>query len=595
VEDLAQKAGLSRSMLHRKLIKLTGKSATDLITERRLIRAKELLENNAATASEVAYKVGFSSPSYFNTVFKKYFKISPGRIRKNIAADRQIFSNGLRKEPEDSIRKRKRRLLYITLGIVLTVIIIGGIYYLSREKEPYEKSIAILPFDNLSPDIENQYFADGIVEDLLNRLSSIKDLKVISRTSSEMFRNKGNKSIPEIANILGVSHILEGSVQREVNNIKISVQLIDAKNDDHILSKQYNRNIGEVFKIQGEIAGQIANELSGYLSDQQMTEIKRNQTDNLEAFNYYQIGRINQSRGTRTEVLSSIKYYKKAIQADSNYALAYAALAGTYYQRTYMGHAWIENLEIGKDSAVKLALKALDINENLAEAHIVLGNIYGNFDYDYKAAEREYLKAIELGNVGQDMYAWLLIMTGRPEKAREYMNKAVFLDPVTLNSRLGSAELYIAEQNYNKALEELKICLELEPNHYFVLESYCLCNLFLGNEKAAYESLRKVGPIYRAYLQDQAWGYTLDQADSAYSSSGMEGLIKFHLRKMGAHLRNARFYLVLGEYEKAIDMLEILYNNDDLRPGSLPYFYIEKMESNPRFIALKKKFGLQDY
>ncbi|MBN2274249.1 MAG: helix-turn-helix domain-containing protein [Bacteroidales bacterium] len=606
VEDLANKAGLSRSMLHRKLIKLTGKSATDLIMEKRLIRAKELLENDAATTSEIAYKVGFGSPSYFHKVFKKHFNVSPGEIRKGTAVHTQRFQPFNKNKIQAlTVLKTSPFITYSLLILFATVIVTGSILLLSKTKKPTDKSIAILPFDNLSPDEENRYFADGMVEDLLNRLCLIKDLKVISRTSSEMFRDRGNKSIPEIARILDVGYILEGSVRREAGNIRISVQLIDAKNDNHIYSKQYDRNIGETFKIQGEIAGQIANELSVYLSDNHLSEMKRNQTDNLEAFNYYQMGLYHYQIGRRNDTYASVEYFRKAIRADSNYALAYAGLAHAYYNMIYMGRFWIEGLESGedmesgKDSTIKLAMKALEKDERLAEAHVILGRYYREFEYNYKAAEKEFLKAIELNpNYAQsyNAYAGLLNMTGLPEKVREYMDKAIILDPLSFDIRFSSAMLYLNERNYQKALEETNICLELVPDQYWALEFKFFSYMGLGNEKAAYESLRKVGSLYRAQFHDPTTaGYTVEQADSAFRVSGMEGFIRFHIQKMGGHSRSAQFYTVLGEHEKAIEMLELFYNQGDMRPNIFTTFDYRDLEPYPRFKALKKKFGLEKY
>ena len=601
VEDLAHRAGLSRSMLHRKLIKLTGKSATDLIMEKRLMRAKELLEKDTATTSEIAYKVGFSSPSYFHKVFKKHFNVSPGDIRKGTAVHtQQPQPNGKHKFQVLTALKTSPHLTFALIILFTTAIIAGSVFYLSKDKKSTEKSIAILPFDNLSQDEENRYFADGIVEDLLFRISQIDELKVISRTSSEMFRDKGNKSIPEIARILNVRYILEGSVRREADNIRISVQLINAKNDNHIYSKQYDSSIGEVFQIQGEIAGQIASELSVYLSDNQLTKIKRNLTDNLEAFNYYQMGLYLYRIGRRDDTYASVDYFRKSMEADSNYALAYTGLARAYYHMVYMGHGWIENIEGAKDSIIMLTLKALKIDENLPEAHVVLGSYYREFEYNYKAAEKEYLRAIELNPnnyIGYQNYANLLNLTGRPEKAREYMDKAIVLDPVSFGTRFTSAILYLRERNYQKALEETNACLELVPDQYWALEFNFFSNMGLGNEKAAYESLRKVGPIYKAQMQDinPAAGYTLNQADSSYSASGMEGLIRFHINSMGGHGRSSQFYTILGEYDKAIEMLEQLYKQGDMRPGTITSFDYGDLESYPRFQALKKKFGLDKY
>jgi TolB-like protein len=215
--------------------------------------------------------------------------------------------------------------------LVAISIVIIGILYISRENKPTEKSIAILPFDNLSPDEKNRYFADGIVEDLLNRLSTIDELKVISRTSSEMFRNKGNKSVPEIADILGVNYIIEGSVQRQADKIRISIQLIDAHKDNHILSKQYNRNISEVFKMQSEIASQIVSELSLFLTNKQLNAVRQNKTSNLKAFELYQMGRFQANKRWIEGYNKSIEYYEKAIAEDPNYGLAYAGLSDTYH------------------------------------------------------------------------------------------------------------------------------------------------------------------------------------------------------------------------------------------------------------------------
>ena len=163
-------------------------------------------------------------------------------------------------------------------------------------KRPLEKSIAILPFDNLSPDKENQYFADGIVEDLINKLSTIEELKIISRTSSEMFRNKGGKTVPEIAKLLNVTYILEGTVQRQDDKVRINIQLIDALEDNHILSSQYDRNLNEIFNVQSEIAYKIASELSLVLTEKQKHALKQHPTQNLKAFEYYQMGRFHASK-----------------------------------------------------------------------------------------------------------------------------------------------------------------------------------------------------------------------------------------------------------------------------------------------------------
>jgi TolB-like protein/AraC-like DNA-binding protein len=581
VEELAHHAGLSRSMLHRKLIKLTGKSASDLITEKRLLRARELLEKDVATSSEIAYQVGFNSPSYFTKVFKKYFHVSPGDVRKGISPRMPL-------ENQPYIRGKIKRLSLLVILILFTIITTGSVYYyLFRKEIPVEKSIAILPFDNLSSDNQNQYFADGIVEDLLNRLSKINGLKVISRTSSEMFRNKGSKTIPEIAELLGVSYILEGTVQRETNNVRINIQLIDAKKDNHILSKQYDRNLSEIFKIQSEIAGQIASELSFVLSDRQLTELEKEQTSNLKAFSYYQMGRYLVKRRSKEEFLTSIDYFNKAIQEDDNYALAYAGMADVYYNLSW--HQWIDD-KTGRITAVKQALKALEIDNNLAEAHTVLGAIYQEMDCNMETAEKEYLKALEINPnyaLAYQYYTELLEETNRPEKARESINKALILDPFSFTTRNVSTILYQFEGDFNKALEENKLCQALIKDHPWAVDREFFLYIGLKDENSAFASFKKYGAI--------TGEYTIKEADSAFKASGIEGLLRLKIKTYRWWAGKAHCYALLGENEKAIETLELALNKYRLRPNDLYQVYTRNLQSDPRFKSIKKRLGLQNY
>jgi TolB-like protein/AraC-like DNA-binding protein len=583
VEDLAQKAGLSRSMQHRKLIKLTGKSASDLITQKRLLRAKEMLLNNVGTASEIAYKVGFSSPSYFTKVFKNYFHVSPGDVRKGTIPL-------IPQEIQPVARKKFSRPGLIALIVLLSVAVVGaGIYFIFQKNKPVEKSIAILPFDNLSSDNQNQYFADGIVEDLLNRLSQIEGLKVISRTSSEMFRDKGSKTIPEIAHLLGVSYILEGTVQRQTDKVRINIQLIDARKDNHILSQQYDRNLSDIFRIQSEIAGQIASELSLALTDQQLTSLKQSKTTNLKAYEYCQMGRYLKKRQSKEEFLMSIDYFNKAIQEDSNYASAYVGMADVFQSLTW--HKWInQNDKAGRDTAVKLAFKALEKDANLAEAHTVLAAIYQELDCNMEAAAKEYLKALDINPnsaMTYQYYAEMLAETGRLDKARELLNKALILDPFSFSNRITSTTLYRKERNLTKAYDENKFCLALVKDHPWAVEDNFFINLGLNNNTAAFESFKKYGAI--------TGEYRVTEADSAYKASGIEGLLRLKIRTYNWWPGKANCYIMLGENEKAIETLELALNEYRLRPYDFYQVDIRNLQSDPRIKAIKKRLGLQNY
>ncbi len=580
VEELAKQAGLSRSMLHRKLIKLTGKSATDLITGKRLLQAKEMLENNVATASEIAYKVGFSSPSYFTKVFKNYFNVSPGDVRKGIPI---ISQHGL----PDPVRKSTRNYISIA-GIILLAITItsAGLYFLLRKNKPAEKSIAILPFDNLSSNDENQYFADGIVEDLLNRMSKIEGLKVISRTSSEMFRDKGSKTIPEIAELLGVSYILEGTVQRETNNVRINIQLIDAKKDDHILSQQYDRNLSEIFKLQSEIAAQITSELSVVLTNQQTIALRQNQTNNLKAFEYKQLGRYHLNKRTREGLFTSVKYFRLAIKEDPNYALAYAELADSYFILPWYGYLeWKK----GRDSAFYLARKALELDSELGEAHTILGAVYNEFDWKQDAARVEFIKAIQSKpnhSPAHQYYSEYLCTMGNLKEAREELNKAVQLDPYSYVIRYSNSQLYLNEGNYEQALAENRICQELVKDHAVSFSFEFKIYFEMKNEAAALESFKKLGKINREW--------TPGEVDSVYNIGGLNGILWWQLNdgKWDYEMQKAFYYGRLGEDEKALELLELAVNEKKLNPFYTMNTDFKNLRSHPRFIAIRKKMGL---
>jgi TolB-like protein/AraC-like DNA-binding protein len=587
VEDLAQQTSLSRSMLHRKLIKLTGKSASDLITERRLIKAKELLENNVATAAEIAYKVGFSSPSYFNKVFKSHFQVSPGDVRKGNVKILPALSSTQPHEIRNVSRKKIRSLSIIILVVLLTLAAaVTGIYYFLRNDKPSEKSIAILPFDDISSEKKSQYFADGIVEDLLNRISKIEGLKVISRTSSEMFRNKGNKSVPEIARILGVSYILEGTVQQESDQIRINIQLIDARMDNHVLSKQYDRNLSEVFTIQSEIAGQIASELSLVLTNQQVNALKKNKTKNLKAFEFYQMGRFQSNRRWIEGYNKSIEYYEKAIAEDPGYGLAYAGLADTYHLMALQG--WMDRKE-GKDKAVELALKALELDPDLAEAHTVLASLYMYVDWNWKKSEKEFLQALKLNpnySTALFYYSCLLFITSRTDKARKQINRAMELDPFSFVMRNFSGRFYYNQGQFKEALAENKLSLDLIKDHEWSVRFDFDIYYHLGMDQEAIESFKRYGRLFNKY--DPAI------ADSVYKNEGLDGLLRVKIKAGSAY--RAGWYAMLGENEKALDVLEKLCADRIIDPVLLTTGYdFRYLHDNPRYINILKKMGLYHY
>jgi AraC-like DNA-binding protein/TolB-like protein/Tfp pilus assembly protein PilF len=465
VEDLAQKVGLSRSMLHRKLIKLTGKSASDLITEKRLIKAKELLENDVATTSEIAYKVGFSDPSYFNKVFKKYYKVSPGDVRKKGAPD---LVDSL-KSPQPRILglpKSKASQIILKAAIILLILIIagGGIYYLINTKKTSEMSLAVLPIHNLTGQPENAYFVDGMHDALIGELGQIKSLRVISRTSTLRYRNS-EMLLKDIASELGVNIIVEGSVFCSGDSLCFMIQLIDVfPKERHILANEYRDGIQNVLTVQSAAVKDIAQNIRIKLSKDEEQRITKTRKVDPETYKDYLRGLYYFNQGTFESFETGISYMQKAIKRDPGEPLAHAGLALGY---ALMGHGYIESPEAFR-TAEAAANKALKIDPTLDEAFMALAmlNLY-NF-WNWPKAQEAFENALARNpnnEIAHAHYAWYHVLFNDKEKSLYHARMATILEPLSPSyySWLGWLCVYFKE--FEQAEIAARKTLELMENH----------------------------------------------------------------------------------------------------------------------------------
>ncbi len=608
VEDLSAEAGFSRSQLHRKLKALLGKSVSRFIREIRLEKAMLMLKNDESTASEIAYHVGFGSPSYFYKCFHKYYGFPPGEVRKLLETGElsnqfdTVEIKSLHKGSYDSsyaaqtlplgIRVKKYQSV-VFIPIIALCLIFIGIYRFQKKAlkkvKSAEKSIAILPFSNLSSDEENQHFADGLVDDLLMRLSLIKEFKVISRTSSETFKGKNDKKIPEIASELGANYILEGSVQKHDDKIRIIVQFIDAQNDDHIWVKTFDRDMADFFNTQSEIAMQVASGLSMMLTEQQTIDVRKNQTDNIKAMELYQLGRHNWGKRTIDGLNTAIAYFEMAIIEDPEYALAYAGLADTYYLSVFF-----DEKEKSADNRVKAlgyANKALEIDPELVEAYTVLASVYSFLDGNWQAAEEQFIHGISLnGNYStlHHRYSEHLMITDRSEKSREQINKALSIDPLSFIVRMVSAENYYHRGYFKEALNELQICQDLIL-HKFHLRLYDLLFLVyshLENGDAAFETYKQIEKNSFPEVSD------INVIDSLYHALGYFSLIGRYADLSKDNVTKAYCYAFLGNKEKSIFCLEKAVNNDAGISGIWTSYEFMILHDDSQYIALLNKIGL---
>ncbi|MFC1651347.1 tetratricopeptide repeat protein [Candidatus Latescibacterota bacterium] len=335
-----------------------------------------------------------------------------------------------------------------------------------------KSSIAVLPFVNMSVDPEQEFFCDGITEEIINALTHLEDLKVIARTS--VFAFKGEKiDIREIGNKLDVELILEGSVRKDGNKLRITAQLIKVEDGSHLFSERFDREMEDVFDIQDEISLAIVDKLQIKLLKKDKAVLLKHYTADLEARKLFLQGNYYSEMLTIEGFDRAIECYKQALDKDPNYALAYTGLAMTYWYITYWG-----NVPPNKayPEAKKYTKKALEIDNNLAEAHAAMGIINMNYDWNWKVAERELIQAIKLNPNSaliHTYYAFLLILTERYDEAVSEAKLASDLDPLSsyINTHVGNA-LFQASR-FDEAIEAMLMVLKMNPN-------YLLAHFHLG-------------------------------------------------------------------------------------------------------------------
>jgi TolB-like protein/Flp pilus assembly protein TadD len=386
----------------------------------------------------------------------------------------------------DSVPRRDSRFALIAGAALVLVIVGGGFWFLSRQKGSHssastgsstsppvahanpEKSIAVLPFDNLSDDKSNAYFTEGIQDEILTRLAKVADLKVIARTSTQRFASKP-ENLPDIAKQLGVANILEGSVQKSADQVRVNVQLINAMTEAHLWADTYDRKLTDIFAVESEIAKSIADTLQGKLSNAANHVLASRPTENPEAHELYLKGRYFWNRRTGENLEKAADYFQQAIQKDANYALAYSGLADCHVLLPlYPGVGSNPRDELPK--ALEAARKAVELDDSLAEAHTSLARALAS-DLQLPAAMSEFNRAIELNPNYATAHQWFgecLQSQGRVQDALAELRRAQELDPLSLimNSLLGFALDTVGKSD--EAIEQLHRTIEIDPTFVYV-------------------------------------------------------------------------------------------------------------------------------
>jgi len=455
-------------------------------------------------------------------------------------------------------------------------------------------SVAVLPFVNLSTSAENEVFADGITDDVIAHLAKIRSLKVISRTSV-MSLKKREQSLREVGSILGVGAILEGSVRRDGNRVRIVAQLVEAETDQHLWAETYDRDLTDIFAIQTEVALQIAAALRAELSPGERSRIRRAPTHDLDAYQLYLQGRSSFKRYTEEGFRLGIRNFERAAAEDPGFALAYVGLACVYAECPNEGFLSLRP-EVALERAKEAVARALALDDGLGDAHGILALLRFVCDFDWAGAEEEFKLAIELSPGSADVYdhyGWMCAALERYDDAIVLSKRARELDPLAHRSDLGTALLRAGR--YQEALDLAARIVEFEPTFPRGHSVAAWALLKLGRHAEG------VAALERSVALAPESTMFLGQLGQAYGLTGNEGWARAILQRLHERVRQgyvspyhfAYVHAGLGEQDQAIDWLERAFEQ---RAGAVygikGSFLFASLKSHPRFVALLKRMNL---
>jgi TolB-like protein/AraC-like DNA-binding protein len=585
VSELAIEIGLSRSQLHRRLQDINGKSTSQFIREYRLEKAMKMLKRKEATASEIAYRVGFTSPTYFNTSFHNFYGYPPGEVKlqRSIAPPKKTFSKKL-------------------IGVVPVIILIGLIVmnrYFNNNDDAgaIEKTIAVLPFVNESSDEENTYFCNGIMAGIRDHLAKIPEFYVVSRLSVEPYRNS---SVPlkVIAKDLNVNYVIEGHVQRIGDRAIISAELINVNDNKVLWSERYDENVSEIFTVQANVIQSISSNLETIISPNLNNELITNPTQDKLAYEYYLKGEEYRFKANRSLQENSVwlnlleksrSSYELAIKQDSLYVPAYLGLALNVYEKN---EAYVLD-ENNLDEVLTLTNKALQLNSRSALAYLIRGNYYKMINQNDKAI-KDYEKNLEIIPNNTSALNSLIYLYKYENNYKAFVLTLKKLEKFSI-SRNDLQRLYhnyitlyrILEQHdmvdyyYNKLFE-----LDTEPRFYMGrFWSYYQSNrldepLTYVEKNLHQDNQQRNGLLGYVYFRKKDYPKALEYYRKCYEQVELEG--PNSLASAGVYGGYGEALIRMGQITKGKKMIkkQISVNNEILnskRPYNKPIIYLNSM------------------
>ena len=511
--------------------------------------------------------------------------------------DRVIPTKKPATSKEITVTFNVRKLLFPAVAVSAVIIAIVLIWQLILKKEAIlvvseKPSIAVLPFEDLSPDKDQEYFCDGLAEELINRLTKVENLRIPARASAFSFKGK-ERDFQEIGEKLNVEMVLDGSVRKAGNRLRITVQLVSVADGYPVWSEMYERNLEDTFALWDAISLAVVDNLKIELLGEEKAKLMKRYTDNLEAYNLYVQGRYFWNRRTKDGLNRATDYFKQALKLDPEYALAYAGIADAYSMLSAYNFL-SPNEAFPKAKAA--ALKALEIDETLAEAYTSLAHIKERYDFDWLGSEKNYKKAIELNPnypLAHHWYGSLLRVTGRFSEAHEEFTRALELDPLSISISASFANIHMFLGEYEQSIAQSKKTLEMDPNYGWAYS--VLAKTYL--EKAMYDEAiaeyRKAAAITTESLSELGYAYAV-AGEKEKALGVIEELTKQYQKENVYNYGVASIYAGLGEKEKAFEYLEKAFEKRDSSLFSVKIDpWLKSLHSDPRFKALLKKMGLE--
>jgi len=517
----------------------------------------------------------------------------------------ELTPEGLKREHEiDRSRSithvTSRKLDFIIIGAMALALLYFAVTHDWRGEQqtvaPGEiTSIVVLPLDNLMRDPQQDYFVDGMHDALITELSKIRALRVISRTSAMHYRNT-KKTVPEIALELGVDAIVEGSVLRVGDTVRVTAQLIKASSDRHLWADNYDRELSDILALHSDLAQAIVGEIKVAVTPEEESRFANPRSVNPEVYELYLKGHYLCGKWTPDEMASAVRYLKQAIAKEPGYAPAHAELASCYTDTAFL--EYLPPLEVYA-KATAAATRAVEIDDRLAEAHTALGAVNYQLEWNFLEAEKAFKRAIELNpNSSRTLnyYAWMLGETGRFEEAMMLARRAQKLDPLSAPANVAVAEIYYLSRNYDAAIKEYSKNLDLTPNdptvYYFLAWPYEQKGTFEKaitlHEKAV--ALSKGAPVYLAAL-----GHT-------YALAGKRGealKILEQLQDPSAPMPASPFHIALVHVGLGNDDSAFQWLEEAVRERTLQLIYLkagpkfDRLRKDARFTDLLRQLGME--